>query len=140
MQLFNLIYLVCFLVIYLAADALHDVWVKNERDCRVNGKPREAGLYSSAWHALDAAIKGFVVLNIIYFLVGFSWWMPWLFFVSMHLRWLWFDACWNWFAGLSFWYRGSVAQSDKLKISNWVFFTLKFLLLISTITITIIYL
>ncbi len=144
-----LIYLLAMLLIYFAADALHDVWVLKERSYFANSKRADLSpetraemvkkhkYYSRMWHALDAAIKGFMIANVVYWIMGFDWWLVWLCMWSVAVRWLWFDACWNWFAKVGFWYRGSVAQSDTLKISDWLFFTLKFALFIGSTTIIV---
>lgn len=137
MTLSIFIYFILFLLILFGADALHDVMVLNEKNAALNDNPELARKYSKQWHALDAAIKGFITLVVIYLIVGISWLVLVLFFTSLCVRWLWFDACWNRFMGLSFWYRGSVAQSDTLKIGNTLFFTLKFVLVIVSITVTI---
>lgn len=138
MTLTLLIYLFVLLLIYFAADALHDNWVLKEKSYYANSKRTDLTpeshaemvskyrYYSKLWHALDAWIKGFMIANIVFWIVGVGWWLLWLCLWSVFVRWLWFDACWNWFRGLSFWYRGTVAQSDTLNISDWLFFTAKF--------------
>ena len=130
-------YLFTFLLLYFAADALHDSWAHKDKSYYANSKRsdltpesraemvRKYKYYSRLWHALDAGIKGFVIANIAFWIYGLSWWLLWVSVWAMFVRWLWFDACWNWFNKLSFWYRGTVAQSDTLKISDWLFFTLK---------------
>ncbi len=139
---------IAFIVIYMTADALHDSWVFKDKnyacDAANNMFPSlkrkeysELSLkFNKRWHALDAAIKGFVVVLLLFSWLGFSWWIAILVFDYMVIRWIWFDACWNWFNGLSFWYRGSVAASDSLKISDKVFFILKFGLLASSLIAT----
>jgi len=134
-----------FLLLYFAADALHDVWVLKERSYYANSMrsdisdesrerfTRLAKSYSQKWHALDAFIKGMVVVALTYAMFGVDWLLLVLLPIwAMSLRWLWFDACWNWFAGKSFWYRGSVAKTDTLKLKNWAYFMLKFVLFITT--------
>lgn len=137
-----------FIVIYMTADALHDSWVFKDKKFAclaanellpLNRRNQYQALslkFNKRWHALDSAIKGFVVVLLIYSQLGLSWWIAILVFDYMVIRWLWFDACWNWFNGLSFWYRGSVAASDSLKISDKVFFILKFGLLASSLIAT----
>jgi len=144
MTTITLLYLFVFLLLYFAADALHDVWVVKERSFYANSKrgdiseeskkrfEKQTLSYSRKWHALDALIKGFVIANISYWMVGFDWlFLSIIMLWSMTLRWLWFDACWNWFRGVGFWFRGTTAKTDTFPIKNWLFFTLKFLLFFS---------
>jgi hypothetical protein len=122
----------------MTADALHDSWVFKDKNYSIQEKKDLSLKFNKRWHALDAAIKGFIVVLLIYSWLGFSWWIAILVFDYMVIRWIWFDACWNWFNKLSFWYRGSVAKSDSIKISDKLFFLLKFGLLITSLTGTII--
>jgi len=147
-ELFIIVYLFIFLLIYFAADALHDTWVHKDKSYYANSRRsdlspesnadmvRKYKYYNRLWHALDAFIKGFVIANIAFWIYGLSWWLLWVSIWAVFVRWLWFDACWNWFMKLGFWYRGTVAQSDTLKISDWLFFTAKFVgFIISTVAI-----
>lgn len=136
-EIYILIYLLSFLLIYFASDALHDSWVHKEKSYfgvskRTDISPETSAnavrlyrIFSRQWHALDAFIKGFVIANVAFWIYGISWHLLFVSIWAAFVRWLWFDACWNWFNGLSFWYRGTVAQSDTLKLSDWLFFTLK---------------
>jgi len=146
-----LLYFIVFLLIYFAADARHDVWVKLESDHRLQAQSaaytgnqllvedhlKKAKAFSAKWHALDAALKGFVVANIAWWIVGLDWWLPVMAGLTVAIRWVWFDACWNWFRGISFWYKGGSAKSDTLLAKDWLFFFIKFFLLWIMIIITL---
>ncbi len=128
MTLTLLIYFVVFLLIYFASDALHDVWVKNESDNRLKAKAAgykgdtelkqhhlaQASKYSSRWHALDAAIKGFVIANLSFWIVGWDWWLLVLAIDTVAIRWIWFDLSWNKFRGVPWNHVGTVAKTDKV--------------------------
>jgi hypothetical protein len=143
-----LLYFIGFVLVYMTADALHDAWNfkdKGYAQLSVNNSLSEAEResfrqlslrYNKRWHALDSLIKGFVIVVLLFSQLGLSWWIAILVFDYIVIRWIWFDACWNWFNGLSFWYRGTVAASDSLKISNKVFFILKFSLLAGSLIVT----
>jgi hypothetical protein len=145
-----LIQLIAFYLVYWLADALHDSWFHKDKSYNALANrssftaeqranyARLSLIFNRQWHAIDAAIKGMVIAVLAYALVGVSWWVLILFTLAMSLRWIWFDACWNWFMGLSFWYRGTVAATDGLKISDWLFFMLKFVLLAGSLTVAII--
>jgi len=147
MTLTIFVYLLLFLIVYFAADALHDVWQHKDKSYFANSKRSDlspeslAGMiakqkyYSRLWHALDAFIKGFVIANLAFWMFGISWFLLWVSLWAASVRWLWFDACWNWFLGLTFWYRGTVARSDTIKTSDWLFFTIKILGLLITTTL-----
>jgi hypothetical protein len=138
MTLIILAYLFALLMIYFLADALHDSWMHKEKSYYAVSKRTDISaetrtnavrlyrIFSKQWHALDAFIKGFMIANVAYWIVGFGWELVAISGWAMFVRWIWFDACWNWFNGLSFWYRGTVAQSDTIKISDLMFFLFKF--------------
>jgi len=144
--------MLAFRVVYYLLDAYHDNWMLKEKDYALKAEgyrsmygntPHSDYLeelsrtYSRRWHMIDAWIKGlvegsialFAVAPVLYITNGhfiFSWWYVILPLSGGLFRWLWFDACWNWVRGLSFWYRGSVASSELPGLKKWVFFTLKF--------------
>ena len=143
--------MVIFLLIYFALDAWHDSLFEKEKRNRVFYERSKsdtlkakylklAKKYASSWHALDAFIKAFVVLNIAYFCFGISWLSLSCGFFAGSLRWLWHDAIWNWINKKSFWYRGSVAKLDKLNMSDFFYFFMKIFLFALSIYLVIFFL
>lgn len=151
MTLTILIYFTIFLLIYFAADALHDVWVKKESDLRLQAKRaknngdaelskkllKEASKVSGKWHALDAAIKGFAIANLSYWIVGWDWWLLILAFDAAAIRWIWFDLSWNKFRGVEWNHLGTVAKTDKFFSSFLFQFAFKLFFLLVAVIITV---
>lgn len=150
MTIIILLQFFAFFVLYWLADALHDSWFHKDKLYHAFAErssftaeqratyERLSLKFNKRWHSIDAAIKSIVIAVLAYAVVGVSWWVLILYILAMSLRWLWFDACWNWANGLPFWYRGTVSTTDSLKIPNWLFFTLKFVLLAGSLTVAII--
>ena len=139
MNLLNTFLILLTYLIYTIILAKKHVLQLEESDLRVKGFLTGARSKSKAWHRLDAAINTLLLLAFMLFAA-----MPFnLHFVAvliagLSLRWLVFDAAWNYFRHVSFWYRGSTGDMDSFNIPLWLFFASKFAFVILSIAFVVI--
>lgn len=141
MLYFTIFHFVVFLLIYYLADAYHDKCFEKEKYYRSISATKEANRYRSRWHSIDAFIKGLVVFTVswAYYDYLLSWIILFWTFFALTTRWLYFDAVYNLINKKSFWYRGSVAKLDKLNMSDFFYFFMKFFLFALSIILLIIH-
>jgi len=153
------IIIITFLLVYFLMDVLHDSWSNKEKDYATQASAYHS-VYGSTphykvlcdkslkWnkhkHMIDAWIKAMVVGMLSYAFMSAThtgWdlviWIAKYALLGGSVRWLWFDSMWNIIHKHSFWYRGTVAATDTIKIPDWIYFSLKFILLIISIILVV---
>lgn len=144
------IHIPAFLAIYFVMDALHDTWFKKETEWREKAAATDdekyrkvcqekATRYSRFWHTLDACIKAWAVGNLVYVYVGVDWLVLWWGAFAGFFRWILHDLSWNAFNKMKWSYRGVISQLDTLKISDTLYFLIKFAGLAGSVIILIIH-
>ena len=125
--------------VYNVILAYKHVLQRTEADLRVQGKPIEAKIKSKLWHRVDAILNAIVIIGFISFAsIPISLQYGYTLLAGLSLRWLIFDGAWNYFRGVSFWYRGSTGDIDSFNIPIWLFFGIKFILVILSIILILI--
>lgn len=125
-----------FFAIYFVIDALHDTWFRMDKEWAVKASYASDPTYrklcrsisknfNKKWHALDAGIKAYVIMNLAYAFYGLDWVILFWGLAGGFLRWILFDLSWNAFNGMRWNYRGVIAWLDRLKVSDTLYFIIK---------------